>query len=147
MVPLGTTIHMCGGAVSFSLLGLFCSSLFGVEITFGKYVLMLIYAILINMAAPGIPNGGVAIGATYLQLLGIPLDFIGFYSGIYKLLDMIYTSLNVTDVNLELNPNALSPIFLTFPGITTLSTEVESKLPGAISVNPVPIVIDFNPDE
>ncbi len=97
VVPLGTTIHMCGGAVSFSLLGLFCSSLFGVKITIGKYILMLIYAILINMAAPGIPNGGVAIGATYLQLLGIPLDFIGFYSGIYKLLDMIYTSLNVTD--------------------------------------------------
>ena len=97
VVPLGTTIHMCGGAVSFALLGIFCSKLFGVEITFGKYVLMLIYAILINMAAPGIPNGGVAIGATYLQLLGIPLDFIGFYSGIYKLLDMIYTSLNVTD--------------------------------------------------
>ena len=97
VVPLGTTIHMCGGAVSFALLGLFCSKLFGVEITVGKYILMLIYAILINMAAPGIPNGGVAIGATYLQLLGIPLDFIGFYSGIYKLLDMIYTSLNVTD--------------------------------------------------
>ena len=97
VVPLGTTIHMCGGAVSFALLGLFCSKLFGVQITIGKYVLMLIYAILINMAAPGIPNGGVAIGATYLQLLGIPLDFIGFYSGIYKLLDMIYTSLNVTD--------------------------------------------------
>ena len=97
VVPLGTTIHMCGGAVSFALLGLFCSKLFGVEVTFGKYILMLIYAILINMAAPGIPNGGVVIGATYLQLLGIPLDFIGFYSGIYKLLDMIYTSLNVTD--------------------------------------------------
>ena len=97
VVPLGTTIHMCGGAVSFALLGLFCSKLFGVEITAGKYVLMLVYATLINMAAPGIPNGGVAIGATYLQLLGIPLDFIGFYSGIYKLLDMIYTSLNVTD--------------------------------------------------
>ena len=77
--------------------GLFCSDLFGVPITIGKYIMMLIYAILINMAAPGIPNGGVAIGATYLQLLGIPLDFIGFYSGIYKLLDMIYTSLNVTD--------------------------------------------------
>ena len=97
VVPLGTTIHMCGGAVSFALLGLFCSSLFGIKITLAKYILMLIYAILINMAAPGIPNGGVAISATYLQLLGIPLDFIGFYSGIYKLLDMIYTSLNVTD--------------------------------------------------
>ena len=97
VVPLGTTIHMCGGAVSFALLGLFCAKLFGVEITFTKYLMMLFFAMMINMAAPGIPNGGVVIGATYLQLLGIPLDFIGFYSGIYKLLDMVYTSLNVTD--------------------------------------------------
>ncbi|MBQ1787923.1 MAG: dicarboxylate/amino acid:cation symporter [Erysipelotrichaceae bacterium] len=96
VVPLGCTIHMCGGAVSFSLLGLFCSRLFGVEITLSRYLLMLMSAVLINMSAPGIPNGGVVIGATYLQLLGIPLDFIGFYSGIYKLLDMVYTSLNMT---------------------------------------------------
>ena len=97
VVPLGTTIHMCGGAVSFALLGLFCSKMYGVEITFSKYLLMLVAATLINMAAPGIPNGGVVIGASYLQILGIPLDFIGFYSGIYKLLDMCYTTLNVTD--------------------------------------------------
>lgn len=96
VVPLGCTIHMCGGAVSFALLGIFCSKLFNVDITVSKYILMMISAVLINMSAPGIPNGGVVIGATYLQLLGIPLDFIGFYSGIYKLLDMIYTSLNVT---------------------------------------------------
>lgn len=96
VVPLGCTIHMCGGAVSFSLLGLFCSRLFGIELTLSRYLLMLVSAILINMSAPGIPNGGVVVGATYLQLLGIPLDFIGFYSGIYKLLDMVYTSLNVT---------------------------------------------------
>jgi len=97
VVPLGTTIHMCGGAVSFALLGLFCAKLFGVQITLSKYLLMVVSATLINMAAPGIPGGGIVIGATYLQLLGIPLDFIGFYSGIYKLLDMVYTSLNVTD--------------------------------------------------
>ena len=96
VVPLGCTIHMCGGAVSFALLGIFCTKLFGVELTLSRYVLMLISSVLINMGAPGIPNGGVVIGATYLQILGIPLDFIGFYSGIYKLLDMVYTTLNVT---------------------------------------------------
>ena len=109
VVPLGCTIHMCGGAVSFSLLGLFCSSLFGVEVTLSRYLLMLVSAVLINMSAPGIPNGGVVIGATYLQLLGIPLDFIGFYSGIYKLLDMIYTSLNVTgDITANVIVNSLT---------------------------------------
>ena len=96
VVPLGCTIHMCGGAVSFELLGLFCSSLFGVEITIWTYLLMLASAIIINMAAPGIPNGGIIIGATYLSLFNIPLTFMGFYSSIYKLLDMSYTTLNVT---------------------------------------------------
>lgn len=94
--PLGCTIHMCGGAVSFALLGLFCSKMYGVEINLPTYLLMIFSALIINMSAPGIPNGGVVIGATYLQLLGIPLNFIGFYSGLYKILDMLYTTLNVT---------------------------------------------------
>ena len=96
VLPLGCTIHMCGGAVSFSLLSLFCAKLFGIEISFGFYLMMLVSATLINMAAPGIPGGGIVVGATYLQSLGIPLDFIGLYSGIYKILDMLYTSLNVS---------------------------------------------------
>ncbi len=108
VVPLGCTIHMCGGAVSFALLGLFCSSLFGVEVTFTTYLIMIAASLLINMSAPGIPNGGVVIGATYLQLLGIPLDFIGFYSGIYKILDMLYTTLNVSgDITANVIINAL----------------------------------------
>ena len=94
--PLGCTIHMCGGAVSFALLGLFCSRMYGIEVDLLTFIMMMISSLLINMSAPGIPNGGVVIGATYLQLLGIPLDFIGFYSGMYKILDMLYTTLNVT---------------------------------------------------
>lgn len=96
VVPLGTTIHMCGGAVSFALLGLFSAKLFGLEINLHLYLMMLISSLLINMSAPGIPGGGIVVGATYLQGLGIPLDFIGLYSGIYKILDMLYTTLNVT---------------------------------------------------
>ncbi len=108
VVPLGCTIHMLGGAVSFALLGLFCTQLFNINVTIPLYLLMLLSATLINMAAPGIPNGGIVIGATYLSLLGIPLTFIGFYSGIYKLLDMIYTTLNVTgDISANLIINKL----------------------------------------
>lgn len=96
VIPLGCTIHMCGGAVSFSLLGIFCANVFGIEINLSLYLMMLLSATLINMSAPGIPGGGIVVGATYLRGLGIPLDFIGLYSGIYKILDMLYTSLNVT---------------------------------------------------
>ncbi len=96
VVPLGCTIHMCGGAVSFALLGIFCMQMYGIALTPILFIQMIVLATTINMAAPGIPNGGIVIGATYLSVLGIPLEFIGFYSGIYKLLDMSYTTLNVT---------------------------------------------------
>lgn len=96
VVPLGCTIHMCGGAVSFALLGLFNCQMFGIVPSFGMFCLMLLAALLINMGAPGIPGGGIVIGATYLSIFGIPLNFIGFYAGIYRLLDMPYTTMNVT---------------------------------------------------
>ena len=97
VVPLGCTIHMCGGAVSFALLGLFVSQMSGFTNTFGTFLLMILCATLINMAAPGIPGGGVVIGLSYLTIFNLPITgFYGFYSGIYKLLDMPYTTLNVT---------------------------------------------------
>ncbi len=94
--PLGSTINMCGGAVAFALLGIFSMELYGIEMTLPMYLLMLVSATLINMGAPGIPGGGIVIGATYLSMFNIPLAFIGFYSGIYKILDMVYTTVNVT---------------------------------------------------
>lgn len=96
IVPLGCTIHMCGGAVSFSLLALFNMQMYNIPLTLPLFITMLIVALLINMGAPGIPGGGIIIGATYLSILGIPLTFIGFYAGIYRLLDMAYTTMNVT---------------------------------------------------
>lgn len=96
VVPLGCTIHMCGGAVSFCLLGLFTLQMAGVPLTPGLFFYMLLTATLMNMAAPGIPGGGIALGATYLSILGAPTGFIGMYSGVYRLLDMAYTSVNVT---------------------------------------------------
>lgn len=96
VIPLGCTINMCGGAVSFALLGIFCSQIYGIEINMIMYLIMIISATAINMAAPGIPGGGIVLGATYLMLLNIPTSFIGFYSGIYRILDINYTTLNVT---------------------------------------------------
>lgn len=95
VVPLGCTIHMCGGAVSFSLLAMLNLQLFGVPVTFGLVLIMLLLALLLNMGAPGIPGGGVVIGASYLSAIGLPLTFIGFYAGIYRVLDMAYTTMNV----------------------------------------------------
>lgn len=95
VVPLGCTIHMCGGAVSFSLLAAFNMQMFAIAPDFPLILLMFFTALLLNMGAPGIPGGGIVIGATYLSILGVPLNFIGFYAGIYRVLDMAYTTMNV----------------------------------------------------
>jgi len=97
VVPMGSTVHMCGGAVSFCLLGTFALQMTGRPMTLGTLLLMLILAEMLNVAAPGIPGGGIVLGATYLGMLGIEdmALFLGMYAGIYRLLDMAYTSLNV----------------------------------------------------
>lgn len=97
VAPLGCTIHMCGGAVSFCLLALFTMQMTGRPVTVGTFLLMLVFAEALNMAAPGIPGGGIVLGATFLSLLGMQEIglFLGMYAGIYRLLDMAYTSLNV----------------------------------------------------
>ena len=97
VAPLGCTVHMCGGAVSFSLLGLFVMQMTGQAVSAGTLFTMLLFSLLLNMGAPGIPGGGIVLGATYLSMLGVEHVelFLGMYAGIYRLLDMAYTSLNV----------------------------------------------------
>ena len=97
VAPLGCTVHMCGGAVSFCLLGLFVLQMTGRSASLGTLLLMLIISLLLNMGAPGIPGGGIVLGATYLGMLGVENVglFLGMYAGIYRILDMAYTSLNV----------------------------------------------------
>ncbi|SKC53885.1 Na+/H+-dicarboxylate symporter [[Eubacterium] yurii] len=95
-LPLGCTINMCGGACSFSCLAVFVSDFYGINLTLSQIVTLIFVATLINMAAPGIPGGGIILGASFLSILGLPFDLMGPIAAFYRLLDMAFTSLNVT---------------------------------------------------
>lgn len=94
-LPLGCTINMCGGACSFCCLAVFVSDFYGIDLSLGTTVFLILVATLINMAAPGIPGGGVVLGASFLSILGLPIDLMGPISGFYRLLDMAFTTINV----------------------------------------------------
>lgn len=94
-LPLGCTINMCGGACSFCCLAVFVSDFYGINLPLGTIVFLVLVATLINMAAPGIPGGGVVLGASFLSILGLPIDLMGPISGFYRLLDMAFTTINV----------------------------------------------------
>ncbi len=94
-LPLGCTINMCGGACSFCCLAVFTADIYGLDLSVGTVVCMVLVATLINMAAPGIPGGGVILGASFLSVFGLPFDVMAIISGFYRLLDMAFTTINV----------------------------------------------------
>ncbi len=94
-LPLGCTINMCGGACSFCCLSLFVSDFYSMDLSAGKLAAMAVAATLINMAAPGIPGGGIILMTSYLTIFGLPIDLIGPVAAFYRLLDMAFTTINV----------------------------------------------------
>lgn len=95
-LPLGCTINMCGGACSFACLAVFVSDFYNLPLTVFQIVMLVFIATVLNMAAPGIPGGGIILGASFLSILGLPFDLMGPIAAFYRLLDMAFTTMNVT---------------------------------------------------
>ena len=94
-LPLGCTINMCGGACSFCCISLFVADFYSLDLPLGRLAAMAVVATLINMAAPGIPGGGIVLMTSYLTIFGLPIDLIGPVAAFYRLLDMAFTTINV----------------------------------------------------
>ena len=94
-LPLGCTINMCGGACSFCCLALFVSDFYSLDLPLTQFAAMAIIATLINMAAPGIPGGGIVLMTSFLTIFNLPVDLIGPIAAFYRLLDMAFTTINV----------------------------------------------------
>ncbi len=94
-LPLGCTINMCGGACSFCCLAVFVSDFYSLNMPLTTIIFLILVATLLNMAAPGIPGGGIVLGASFLSIIGLPFDLMGPISGFYRLLDMAFTTINV----------------------------------------------------
>ena len=94
-LPLGCTINMCGGACSFCCLAVFTADIYNLQLGLGTIIMMVLVATLLNMAAPGIPGGGLILGASFLSIFGLPFDVMAIIAGFYRLLDMAFTTVNV----------------------------------------------------
>ena len=94
-LPLGCTINMCGGACSFCCLSLLVSDFYSLDLPLSQFAMMALVAAFINMAAPGIPGGGIVIMTSFLTIFSLPLDLMGPIAAFYRLLDMAFTTINV----------------------------------------------------
>ncbi len=95
-IPLGATINLTGAALYKTILAFFVAEIYGLQLTWGQTLMIITISTIMSIAAPGIPGGGIVTGAIFLNLLNLPMDLMGPIAGMYRLIDMSHTTVNVS---------------------------------------------------
>ena len=95
VLPLGTTMNMSGTALYEGCVVLFVAQVFGVDLSAGQQITLLLLSVLSAVAVAGIPGGSLPLIAGLLVTFGIPAEGIGIVLGADRILDMTRTMTNV----------------------------------------------------
>jgi DAACS family dicarboxylate/amino acid:cation (Na+ or H+) symporter len=96
VLPLGATMNMNGTALFEGLTVLFLAQVFGVELSLGAQVVVVIMAVLTAIGAAGVPGGSIPLLVMVLEMVGVPGEGIALILGVDRILDMARTVPNVT---------------------------------------------------
>jgi DAACS family dicarboxylate/amino acid:cation (Na+ or H+) symporter len=96
VLPLGATLNMNGSALFEGATVLFLAQVFGVELSLGAQLVVVIMAVVTAIGAAGIPGGSIPLLMMILGMVGVPIEGIAVILGVDRLLDMCRTVLNVT---------------------------------------------------
>ncbi len=100
VIPLGATINMDGTALYQGVAALFIAQLYGIDLSFGDQVTIVLTATLASVGTAGVPGVGLIMLVIVLQAVGIGDDAmkggIAIIFGVDRLLDMCRTTTNVT---------------------------------------------------
>lgn len=95
-VPLGATINMDGTAIMQGIAAGFIAQYFGVDLSLGQYLMIVLMVIMASIGAAGVPGVGLILLAGVLASVGLPAEGIALILGVDRLLDMTRTAVNVT---------------------------------------------------
>ena len=96
VLPLGATINMDGTALYMGVCSLFVANVFGVDLTLGQMLMIILTGTLASIGTAGVPGAGLIMLAMVLQTAGLPLEGLALVAGIDRVLDMFRTCLNIT---------------------------------------------------
>ena len=96
VLTIGATANQNGTAMFEGVTVLFLAQFFGVELSIGQQVTVLLVCILGGIGTAGVPAGSLPVVALILGMVGVPPEGIGLVLGVDRLLDMCRTTLNVT---------------------------------------------------
>lgn len=96
VIPLGATINMNGTALYQGVATVFLAQVFGVDLSTGVLLLVIVTAVGASIGSPGTPGVGIVILAMVLETAGIPAAGIALIIGVDRILDMSRTAVNVS---------------------------------------------------
>jgi DAACS family dicarboxylate/amino acid:cation (Na+ or H+) symporter len=96
VLTVGATANQNGTALFEGVTVLFLAQFFGVELSMGQQLIVMLVCILGGIGTAGVPAGSLPVIALILVMVGVPAEGIGLILGVDRFLDMCRTTLNVT---------------------------------------------------
>ena len=96
VLPLGATINMDGTAIYQGVCAVFIASCYGIHLTMGQMITIVLTATLASVGTAGVPGAGMIMLAMVLTSVGLPVDGIALVAGVDRIFDMGRTTLNIT---------------------------------------------------
>ena len=96
VLPLGATINMDGTAIYQGVCAIFIATAFGIDLSLGQMVTIVLTATLASIGTAGVPGAGMVMLAMVLQSVNIPIEGIALVAGIDRIFDMGRTTVNIT---------------------------------------------------
>jgi len=96
VLPLGATINMDGTAIYQGICAIFIAQVYGMDLTIGAQLTIILTATLASIGTAGVPGAGMIMLGMVLQSVGLPMEGIALIAGVDRILDMARTCVNVT---------------------------------------------------
>ncbi|ARF13942.1 dicarboxylate/amino acid:cation symporter [Sporosarcina ureae] len=93
---LGATINMDGTAIMQGAAVIFIAQAYGIELTIGQLLTVVLTAVLASIGTAAVPGAGLIMLAMVLTSVGLPVEGIALVLGVDRLLDMVRTAVNIT---------------------------------------------------
>jgi DAACS family dicarboxylate/amino acid:cation (Na+ or H+) symporter len=95
VLPLGATMNMSGSALFEGCVVLFVAQVYGIELGLAAQLQLVLLAVLVAVAAAGVPGGALPMIVGLLTTFGLPAEGIALVLGVERVLDMARTTVNV----------------------------------------------------
>lgn len=90
------TINMHACCAEMPIYAIFAAQMFGIDLSIGNLALISLLGVIMVAGVAGVPGGGIMMSAIMMQTMGLPLTIVPWVAGIYRLIDMPNTMLNIT---------------------------------------------------